>query len=59
MRKCIMKKSKAKQNKIVPYFMSIALVAITAFLGGLIREAIETANIVIFYLLIVVMTAVW
>lgn len=39
--------------------MSIALVAFTTFLGGLIREAIELENIVIFYLLIVVMTAVW
>lgn len=54
-----MKKLKAKQNKIVPYFMSIALVAITTFLGGFIRGAIEPANIVIFYLLMVVMTAVW
>lgn len=54
-----MKKSKAKQNKIVPYFMSIALVAATTFLGRLIREAIEPTNIVIFYLLMVVMTAVW
>lgn len=54
-----MKKLKAKQNKIVPYFMSIALVAVTTFLGGLIKGAIEPTNIVIFYLLIVVMTAVW
>ncbi|HHT9111031.1 MAG TPA: DUF4118 domain-containing protein [Candidatus Brocadiaceae bacterium] len=54
-----MKKSKAKQNKIVPYLMIIALVAVTTFLGGLIRGAIEPTNIVIFYLLIVVMTAVW
>lgn len=54
-----MKKLKAKQNKIVPYFMSIALVAVTTFLGGLIKGDIEPTNIVIFYLLIVVMTAVW
>ncbi len=54
-----MKKSKARQNKIVPYLMIIALVAVTTFLGGLIRGAIEPTNIVIFYLLIVVMTAVW
>ena len=47
------------QNKIVPYFMSITLVAITTFLGGLIRGAIEPTNIVIFYLLMVVLTAVW
>ena len=58
-RKFIMKKLQTKQNKIVPYFMSIALVAITTFLGGLIRGAIEPTNSVIFYLLIVVMTAVW
>jgi two-component system sensor histidine kinase KdpD len=54
-----MKKPKAKQNKIVPYFMSIALVAITTSLGGFIRGAIEPTNIVIFYLLVVVMTADW
>lgn len=54
-----MKKLQAKQNKIIPYFMSIVLVAITTFLGGFIRGVIEPANIVIFYLLIVVMTAVW
>ena len=39
--------------------MSITLVAITTFLGGLIRGAIEPTNIVIFYLLMVVLTAVW
>ncbi len=59
MRKFIVKKLKAKQNKIVPYFMSIALVAVTTFLGSLIKGAIEPTNIVIFYLLIVVMAAVW
>ncbi|MCF6148937.1 MAG: DUF4118 domain-containing protein [Candidatus Kuenenia sp.] len=51
--------SLTKQNKIVPYFMSIAFMAATTFLGCLIRGAIEPTNIVIFYLLMVVMTAVW
>ncbi|WKZ18660.1 MAG: DUF4118 domain-containing protein [Candidatus Jettenia sp. CY-1] len=58
-RKFIIKKLKVKQNKIIPYLMSIVLVAISTFLGSLIRKVIEPTNIVIFYLLIVMLTAVW
>ena len=47
------------KNKIYPYLVSIALVIIVTFFGALVRKTIAPTNIVIFYLLIVVMTAVW
>ena len=47
------------KNKIYPYLASIALVIIVTFFGMLLRKTIAPTNIVIFYLLIVVMTAVW
>lgn len=39
--------------------MSIALVIIITIFGVLVRNAVASTNLVIFYLLIVVMTAVW
>ena len=47
------------KNKIYPYLVSIALVIIVTLFGALLRKTIASTNIVIFYLLIVVMTAVW
>lgn len=47
------------KNNIYPYAAGIALVIIVTFLGALIGTAIAPVNIIIFYLLIVVMTALW
>jgi len=47
------------KNKIYPYLAGIALVIIVTFLGALAGTAVAPANIIIFYLLIVVMTALW
>ena len=47
------------KNRTYPYLLSIALVIIVTFFGMLLRKTIAPTNIVIFYLLIVVMTAVW
>jgi two-component system sensor histidine kinase KdpD len=47
------------KNKIYPYIVSIALVIIVTFFGVLVGKTIAPTNIVIFYLLIVVITAVW
>jgi len=46
------------KNKMAPYLVSIALVALTTFLGAFVRKTLEPANLVIFYLLIVVIIAV-
>jgi two-component system sensor histidine kinase KdpD len=47
------------KNKIYPYLASIALVIIVTFFGVFIKRTIAPTNIVIFYILIVVTTAVW
>ena len=47
------------KNKIYPYLISVVLVVVTTFLGALVRTAITPTNIVIFYLLAVVTTAIW
>jgi len=47
------------KNKIYLYLASIAFVIIVTFFGVLVRKTIAPTNIVIFYLLIVVLTAVW
>lgn len=46
------------KNKIYPYLISLGFVIIVTILGVLFRTVIVPANIVIFYLLIVVVTAV-
>ncbi len=47
-----------KKNKIKPYLITIALVFITTLLAGLIKRRLEPANLVMFYLLIVVIAAI-
>ena len=52
-------KSMLPTKKIYLYLASIAFVIIVTFFGALVRKTIAPTNIVIFYLLIVVLTAVW
>ena len=54
-----MRKPMPKKNKIPPYILSAALVILVTCLGYSIKAKIAPVNLVIFYLLAVVMTAVW
>ncbi len=54
-----MKKSKLTQNKILPYLKSLAIIGLVTFLGWFPKEILGSENLVMFYLLIVVMVAIW
>jgi two-component system sensor histidine kinase KdpD len=53
-----MQKIKNLQNKIYPYLVSIGLVLIMTLLGEFLKRRLEPTNIVMFYLLAVVITAI-
>jgi len=53
-----MQKSTVRKNKIYPYLISIGLVFITTLFGELLKRNLEPANLVMFYLLVVVIVAI-
>ncbi len=48
-----------KRNKIYPYLAGVTLVLLTTFFGELVKRSLEPTNIVMFYLLAVVIAAIW
>lgn len=54
-----MQKSTVRKNKIYPYLISIGLVFITTLFGELLKRNLEPANLVMFYLLVVVIVAIF
>lgn len=53
-----MQKLKNKRRKIYPYLISIGLVLITTLFGEFVKRRLEPTNIVMFYLLVVVVSAI-
>jgi len=53
-----MQKTKILWNKIYPYLVSVGLVLIMTLLGEFVKRKLEPTNIVMFYLLAVVITAI-
>lgn len=49
----------AKSSRITPYGISVLLVVLTTLFGELIKKNLEPTNLVMFYLLAVVVSAVW
>lgn len=48
----------AKQKQYYPYLICLGLVFITTLLGEIVKKSLEPANIVMFYLLVVVFSAI-
>jgi two-component system sensor histidine kinase KdpD len=53
-----MQKPESKWNRIYPYVASVGLVCVTTILGEFVKRRLEPTNIGMFYLLIVVISAV-
>jgi two-component system sensor histidine kinase KdpD len=53
-----MESFKPKRNKIYPYLISFILVSVTTLFGELVKRHLEPTNIVMFYLLVVVFSAI-
>jgi two-component system sensor histidine kinase KdpD len=47
-----------KQTKIYPYFISFVLIFLTTLFGEFVKRRLEPTNIIMFYLLVVVFTAI-
>jgi len=54
-----MQKSTVRKNKIYPYLISVGLVFIMTLFGEFVKRKLEPTNIVMFYLLAVVIAAIW
>jgi two-component system sensor histidine kinase KdpD len=52
-------KTRKSSHKIYPYLISIGLVFITTVLGEFVKKNLEPTNIAMFYLLAVVIVAIW